>query len=216
MAAVVDLEQFALTLVGISFQLLDTPELWQWFGYPKRPTRGAIFTRFVPAERLNREHFLKREVVTLCTERQFRWLHHHVDHETVVPILARSLELLTGGPGPKDHWWKILGFPSKSAARQYFVEGLATYLTQRDVQGLGSTLIKRLVPVVDEARLGLWSVGAAHLSTSAISPLVIIPTWLADSFRNAQFTGAVRLRDTTLSTAAQGLLALLSKPVLPE
>lgn len=210
----IDLERFSITLVGTFYQLLKTNELWQWFGFSKPPKRGRFFERFVPADKLSRERFLEREILGLCTATALRWLRYNVDTTRGTAVSARLLELLTQGPTPTDRWWRIQDFPSRVAARQYYLEALETYVPQQDTKGLSNALIKRMAVIVDSHELALWAVGVAKLFTQQISPLKILPDWLDDCFGRASYAGQVVLYDRTLLTDAQRLLSLM--PVAQE
>jgi hypothetical protein len=210
----IDLERFAITLVGIFYQLSKTPELWQWFGFVKPPKRGRFFDRFVPVDRLNRERFLNREILVLCTATALRWLRYHLDATRGTVVSARVLELLTQGPTSTDRWWRIQDFPSQGAALQFYFEALETYVPQQNIKGLSNAFIKRMAAVVDSRTLALWAVGVAQLCTQQISPLSILPAWLDDSFGRASYSGQVVLHDRTLLTDAERLLALV--PVAHE
>lgn len=160
---IVNANDFASIMTGTAFGAVLEDDLWQMFGYKRRPRRGHWFNRFVKEDKLVKENFLARELTLVSLARLIPPLRKLPEIEKSIAVVARILEMVVEGERPSTQIWKVsMGFPSKDAAIDFFMAGLARYCGTT-VEECGPIFVERMMEVVDENSKAIWLLGAARL-----------------------------------------------------
>jgi hypothetical protein len=128
MTGKLDPNELANILVGQAMEMSLSDDLWRLRGFGLgRPRRGALFRRFIEAERLSREQSFLREIMCAAIGAQFLVVERADLNGLVIALLARILQLATAGADGSDNVAKSLRFEDQTAALHWVAEALVEY-----------------------------------------------------------------------------------------
>lgn len=164
---------------------------WQVFGYQDRPRRGAIFNRFVNADKLARENFLLREFMLAPIP---AWTAVVRFAETTQrEVTARIVELLMTSQGVPQ----ALRFDDYSSALRYFGNGIAAY-SRRSRDDYPAVFLERATRELSQAFEQVWIIGAARFFSEPGNPISTVESYLRREVVDPP-TGKVSITASTLT-----------------
>jgi hypothetical protein len=149
-------EQCQSTCAIIAESAIDNTH-WKAFGYRRRPKRGKLFRRFVPAETLRQETFLLQEFWAASFARISFWALMQKHFQYRVEFIARLMELCIDGV--EESLWPTLRFESAHNAVSYLKRACLMYCSH-DISEHDQVFIERCTALLKQEIPPAWHYGA--------------------------------------------------------
>lgn len=193
----VDVNDVIDYLTGIIAKVIVSDSSWQAFGYKRRPRRGASFRRFANKENLDREDFIKNELLIMALVDVISAIEASIEYmEAALSVDYRTLILF----GILDRLFTCKALQYSDEMLRYIEDAIESYRYADSTKRM-EVLVSRGKNYLGAKSLPLIAFGAAVMTTYSMSTsdLVLQRSRLADWLKSGIPVGEVNATSNNYS-----------------
>lgn len=193
-------DQLDLWVTGTAAKIALSNEVWQVFGYRRRPQRGSLLTKLLAKlfpRKIAKEWFLVRHI----TAASIGTLATRMGRRRVDPpeLAARAVEILVDQRGTPE----AFGFQSPGEAGRYLAGAVGAYMDADD-DGRASVLIRRFQEELGIDPTTEWIAGSIKLTVTGFSPADNEALWYSDHVKKPVDGSVALSRPELLAAVVKG------------